>query len=71
MYKMLSKNKGSYFLWSFPEQSSFLQSQRAFGEANQNFNLGLKTTTLGGYLYQVSPFKMLEMYTFYLPRTGT
>ncbi len=63
MYKMLSKNKGSYFLWSFPEQSSFLQSQRAFAEANQNFNLGLKTTTLGGYPYQISPFKMLEMYT--------
>lgn len=63
MYKMLSKNKGSYFLWSFPEQSSFLQSQRAFGEANQNFNLGLKTTALGGYPYQLSPFKMLEMYT--------
>ena len=63
MYQMLSKNKGSYFLWSFPEQSSFLQSQRAFPEANQNFNLGLKTTTLGGYPYQISPFKMLEMYT--------
>jgi len=63
LYKALSKNKGSYFLWSFPEQSSFLQAQRAFTEPYQNFNLGLKTTTLGGYPYQVSPFKMLEMYT--------
>jgi len=63
MYSMLSGSKGSYFLWSFPEQSSFLQSQRAFSDPSQNFNLGLKTTTLGGYPYQVSPFKMLEMYT--------
>lgn len=62
-YSLLSKSKGSPFLWSFPEQSTFLQSQRAFPEANQNFNLGLKTTTLGGYPYQISPFKMLEMYT--------
>lgn len=62
-YNKLAKNKGSYFLWSFPEQSGFLQSQRAFEESNQNFNLGLKTTALGGYPYQVSPFKMLEMYT--------
>ncbi|WP_118974326.1 hypothetical protein [Taibaiella koreensis] len=63
LYTALSKNKGSYFLWSFPEQSSFLQAQRAFTEPYQNFNLGLKTTTLGGYPYQVSPLKMLEMYT--------
>lgn len=63
MYRLLSGNKSSAFLWSFPEQSAFLQSQRAFTEPYQNFNLGLKTTTLGGYPYQVSPFKMLEMYT--------
>ena len=29
---------------------------------NQNFNLGFKTPTLGGYPYQISPYKMLEMY---------
>lgn len=63
VYAALSKNKGSAFLWSFPEQSSFLQAQRAFTEPYQNFNLGLKTVTLGGYPYQVAPFKMLEMYT--------
>lgn len=61
-YKLLSGNKGSAFLWSMPEQSTMLQSQRDFKEAYQNFNLGLKTTTLGGYPYQVSPYKMLEMY---------
>lgn len=61
-YALLSKSKGSPFLWSFPEQSSFLQSLRAYPDPSQNFNLGLKTTTLGGYPYQVSPYKMLEMY---------
>jgi len=61
-YNLLSANKGSAFLWSMPEQSTFLQSQRDFKEPYQNFNLGLKTTTLGGYPYQVSPYKMLEMY---------
>jgi hypothetical protein len=61
-YQLLSANKSIYFLWSMPEQSSVLQSQRSFKEAYQNFNLGLKTTTLGGYPYQVSAYKMLEMY---------
>ncbi len=63
LYTMLSRNKGSNFLWSFPEQSSFLQGQRAFPDPEQNFNLGLKTATLGGYPYQMSPFMMLQMYT--------
>mgnify|MGYP003575056777 CR=1 FL=1 len=61
-YYKLAQNKGSNFLWSFPEQSVFLQSQRSFEETTQNFNLGLKTATLGGYPYQISPFKLLEMY---------
>jgi hypothetical protein len=61
-YQLLSANKSIYFLWSMPEQSTLLQSQRNFKEPYQNFNLGLKTTTLGGYPYQVSAYKMLEMY---------
>lgn len=63
LYKMLARNQGSNFLWSFPEQSSFLQGQRAFADPEQNFNLGLKTATLGGYPYQMSPYMMLQMYT--------
>ncbi len=43
---------------------SFMQAQkRAFPDPEQNFNLGLKTATLGGYPYQMSPFMMLQMYT--------
>jgi hypothetical protein len=61
-YQLLSANKSIYFLWSMPEQSSLMQSQRNFKEQYQNFNLGLKTTTLGGYPYQVSAYKMLQMY---------
>jgi len=60
--KLLSANRSVYYLWSMPEQSTLLQSQRSFKEPYQNFNLGLKTTTLGGYPYQVSAYKMLEMY---------
>ncbi len=65
--KLLSKNTAQ-FLWSFPEASQFLQSMRHYvsnkkkNELNENFNLGLKATTLGGYPYQITPFKMLEMY---------
>src|SRR5690606_9566092 len=40
----------------------FLQSLRSPAEIHQNVNIGLKTATLGGYPYQLSPFKMLEMY---------
>lgn len=55
-------------IWSVPEASSFAQRMRHFisdkskNEINENFNLGLKTATLGGYPYQITPFKMLEMY---------
>jgi len=61
-YSYLSANRSIYYLWSMPERSSLLQSQRSFKEPYQNFNIGLKTTTLGGYPYQVSAYKMLEMY---------
>jgi hypothetical protein len=61
-YSLLSANRGSALLWSMPEQSSLYQSLRSFKDPHQNFNIGLKTATLGGYPYQVSPFKMLEMY---------
>jgi hypothetical protein len=65
--KLLSKNTSQY-LWSFPEASLFSQKMRHFisskkrNEINENFNLGLKATTLGGYPYQITPYKMLEMY---------
>lgn len=63
LYTALNKSKSGGFLWSFPEESFFLQSNRDFNEIQQNLNLGLKTTTLGGYPYQLTPFKMVEMYT--------
>ncbi len=62
LFKILDKNRSSGMLWSFPEQSFFLQSERSFTEKHQNINLGLMTTTLGGYPYRLTPFKMLEMY---------
>jgi hypothetical protein len=55
-------------IWSLPEASSFPQKMRHYisskkqNEINENFNLGLKTATLGGYPYQITPFKMLSMY---------
>ncbi len=62
LYNLLAKNSTSAYLWSYPEVSYFLQSLRAYNERHQNFNLGFKTPTLGGYPYQTSPYKMLEMY---------
>lgn len=62
LYQSLDRNKSAGFLWGFPEQSFFLQSERASEEIHQNFNLGLKTATLGGYPYRVTPFMMLQMY---------
>jgi hypothetical protein len=68
MYAVLHKNKSSSFIWGFPEESAFPQINRHYisskqkNEINENFNLGLKTATLGGYPYQITPYKMLEMY---------
>ncbi len=62
LYNVLDKNRSGGYLWSFPEQSYFLQSERAFDEIHQNFNLGLKTATLGGYPYRLTPYMMLQMY---------
>jgi len=62
LYNVLDRNRSGGYLWSFPEQSYYLQSERAFNEIQQNFNLGLKTATLGGYPYRITPFMMLQMY---------
>ncbi len=68
LYTMLQKNKSNSFMWGFPEESYFLQQQRHFisnkknNEIQENFNVGLKNVTLGGYPYLLSPYKMLEMY---------
>lgn len=61
-YQILKEKGNAYFLWSMPEENSFFQSLRAPNEIHQNVNIGLKTATLGGYPYQLSSFKMLEMY---------
>ena len=51
--------------WSFPEESYFLQSARTAINQRENFIMGLQNPTLGGTPYQVSPFKMMEMYGRY------
>lgn len=62
LFEKLDRESSGAFLWSFPEQSYFLQSERSFPGIQENFNSGLKTPSLGGYPYQLTPFKMLEMY---------
>ncbi len=67
--KQIEASSTNYKLWSYPEPSSFTQSMRYYAtqtkrnEINHNFNHGLKFATLGGYPYQLTPFKMLEMYS--------
>lgn len=48
--------------WAFPEESYFLQNRRASADLNINFFRGLSQPTLGGIPYEITPFKMLEMY---------
>ncbi len=60
--EILSKNKNTGYLWSFPEESYFLQAERAHTERHQNFNLGVMTASLGGYPFRITPYKMTEMY---------
>lgn len=65
---LLRANNFINSIWTLPEASSFSQKMRHYisskrkNEINENFNLGLKTPTLGGYPYQITPLKMLEMY---------
>lgn len=61
LYRQWRQTNAGY-LWAFPENSLFLQKNRDYKGIQENFNVGLKTATLGGYPYQVTPFKMLEMY---------
>ena len=62
IYAALQKKQSSSYFWSFPEESYFLQMNRSMKDVQQNFSVGLKNTTLGGYPYQITPFKMAEMY---------
>src|SRR5690606_21292917 len=39
LYGKLVKNKSANFLWSFPEQSDFLQSERGYDDPQQNVNI--------------------------------
>jgi hypothetical protein len=67
-YSLLSANKSSSFLWSFPEQGAFLQQARHYvtnkkqNEIQENFLFGLQTPTLGGTPYTISAHKMMDMY---------
>lgn len=62
LFGRFSNAPSSSFLWSFPEESYFLQAERTHKEIHQNFNIGIKTATLGGYPLKITPFKMNEMY---------
>lgn len=62
LFTRLNSNKNSGYLWGFPEESFFLQSDRAHTEIHQNANLGVFTPSLGGYPFRVTPYKMAEMY---------
>jgi len=49
--------------WSFPAASEFLQALRTSPDPAQNFNVGLRNPTLGGFpISTITPLKMAEMY---------
>ncbi|HEY1055738.1 MAG TPA: penicillin-binding transpeptidase domain-containing protein, partial [Emticicia sp.] len=62
VYQTLYKQQLGGFLWSFPEQSFFIQAERKHANKLTNFFNGLKNPTLGGTPYNVTPLKMTEMY---------
>ncbi|RYU92886.1 hypothetical protein [Emticicia agri] len=62
VYETLYKQQLGGFLWSFPEQSFFIQAERKHPNKLTNFFNGLKNPTLGGTPYNVTPLKMTEMY---------
>lgn len=62
VYQTLYKQQLGGFLWSFPEQSFFIQAERKNPNALTNFFNGLKNPTLGGTPYNITPLKMTEMY---------
>ncbi len=63
LYNIMNKDATEAFLWSFPEQSFFLQSERAmYDNMHDNFLFGLKIPTLGGSPYNITPYKMAELY---------
>ncbi len=49
--------------WAFPEESYFLQKDRTHKEPVQNFLMGMMNPTAGGAPMEISPIKMVEMYT--------
>jgi cell division protein FtsI/penicillin-binding protein 2 len=62
VYRILYKQQLGGFLWSFPEQSFFIQAERKHANKLTNFFNGLKNPTLGGTPYNITPLKMTEMY---------
>lgn len=52
----------SNYVWSYPEESYFLQEEREANDPSLNFLSGLKNPTAGGSPMEISPLKMLEMY---------
>lgn len=62
VYQHLYKQQIGGFLWSYPEQSFFIQAERKHPNVLTNFFNGLKNPTLGGTPYSITPFKMAEMY---------
>ncbi len=62
IYKKYNHFQLGSFLWSFPEQSYFLQAERKHKNKLTNFSDGLKNPTLGGKPYNITPLKMAEMY---------
>lgn len=49
-------------IWAFPEESYFFQVERDDPDRQENFFKGLWFPTIGAVPYEVTPYKMLEMY---------
>jgi hypothetical protein len=63
IYDTLKKNGALNYLWAFPEESYFLQKDRVADDPVENFLFGVMNPTAGGAPMEISPLKMVEMYS--------
>ncbi len=63
-YSRLDSVMPNKSIWSFPEKSYFNQRERVGNGRTliDNFNNGLRQTTLGGAVFRLTPLQVMEMY---------
>ncbi len=62
IFDTMKRSSVASYIWSFPEESYFLQKERRASNKVDNLLFGLKNPTAGGAPYELSPVKMVELF---------